>query len=320
MVTRLFSSKSSSGGGSQASSKRAQQQPPPPPPPAFHKPKLSFSSIGKPPRRQRPTNLPLCNTPSTSPPRVPQHSSKTPPASTFRNAGLPSPSHQAALGAEEQGRGYYEDGGAGYLDHLTRARSDESLLWTAEEEASALVAELRASLNCSNGTNASNINNAASDNSINTAGRLLTSTHQYRPHHYQHRDTFNPYLLKTNTAPLANGSGYPPMRGYSDSSTAQQGSMLPPQVNPFQRSFSVHRRTSEARIAAQKLNESTTSSGHPHRSRSFTDLQSAVELVPLHPHQAKPSPNSKPPHIGGPGLPMKTFGGSWKSLLRGECG
>uniref|UniRef100_A0A6A7FQR2 Caskin-2 n=1 Tax=Hirondellea gigas TaxID=1518452 RepID=A0A6A7FQR2_9CRUS len=389
MVTRLFASKSSSSGSSQ---KSLPQQPPPPPPPASHKPKSPYSpTVGKPPRK-RPTNLPLShssqqnatNRPSPTQPSTTQYpqqhhsSSRTPPGTTFR-PGQPtylrqpfqSRHNQAhvlpnqvthltqnrkdphdAQGSSFTYTSFAEPGPTfNYMD-LTRTRSDESLLWTAEEEASALVAELRASLNCNNNTN--------SDNSINCVGRYNSGTvspvdssshrglnpYQFRRESVQNEEDNQPRSgvrhRTSNACMLPEGEI---VRSDRHNNIAEPSGGHPnlyvPQNNPFQRSFSVHRRSSDAKIAAQKLNHVP-----PLRSHSFTDIQSAVELMPLHSRSAESTDSSNlPSPIGGSSLGgssglsvsgsingcsetmqahqsvgcgphLKTFGGSWKSLLR----
>ena len=351
MVTRLFARSS---GNSHAS--HTPPNDPPPPPPASHKPKFPISStVGKPPRR-RPTNLPLAGVGSSrqfsispqSPPTShhPIHSSRTPPASTFRNAGLQPPSsHTGRTGYLATGEVTDENNPwhqpypgvfTGYNLDLTRARSDESLLWTAEEEATALVAELRASLSCNSGNAAgvaSNCN-AASDTSINTLGRYSHNPQQHHtevavaplPNFNSQQRSKNSYLFHHQPIDGIHRCGSNQPAGGDQTSHVGQFTnavevcaqfQCPPArlPNPFQRSFSVHRRPSDARSAAQKLNlqSSSCSSSQPLRSHSFTDLQSAVELMPLHTaatKQASPAAEQ--------GSSLQSFGGSWKSLLRGE--
>ena len=381
MVTRLFSSKSSSSSSSsQKSSKQASGGAPPPPPPQSHKPKLPFTAnVGKPPRK-RPTNLPLSQassqvTNAAKPPHIlppqrqsshPPYSSKTPPPSTFRQTqpfvGPPDFLANGAGGCRTSQvmdnnstyTSFNEDGPTyNYLD-LARTRSDESLLWTAEEEASALVAELRASLTCNNTTN--------SDNNLSRVGRHSTieiiqdsstkstlNPYQYRPEYIscsrQNSKGFNSNSGQVYNPPIAPQVG-----------TATRFPPLQQQQNPFQRSLSVHKRDSDARNAAQKLNGSP-----PFRSHSFTDLQSAgVEMVPLAGSGSHLDEGSQPSCLGssnsgghivhrsrlgstgglsvsgsnikingsydknvekpnsGFGPPLRNFGGSWKSLLRGK--
>ena len=293
MVTRLFASKSAN------SSSR--DKTPPPPPPASHKPKSPFlPTIGKPPRK-RPTNLPIANGGGQCRPPHGPSSSKTPPAATFRAPSLETAGH---AGCRPQGHQPAADRSSvtleGYMD-LTRTRSDESLLWTAEEEASALVAELRASLS----------GNTASDNSINRSSfDPCPSSKSFPNNPYLYKNSFPQHSPAAEVVPIV-----PP----------RPTCHVIPQQNPFQRSFSVHKRSTEAREAAQKLSQVP-----PPRCHSFTDLQSAVELLPLQsgpcgsPLSATASrlggsgnlTESKP--VGGASPRLKSFGGSWKSLLRGK--
>lgn len=342
MVSRLFASKNSSSQSGQKNS--GSQGTAPPPPPASHKPKSPFlSTIGKPPRK-RPNNLPLSQPPPQNKQAThrSQYSSKTPPASTFRvpsplkhhsGRGLacanPLPGQQKLSASPPHPQSTYlsfTEGGPtySYLD-LTRARSDESLLWTAEEEASALVAELRASLNS---------NSVSSDNNIHVTGKHMPSgTIQ------EINRKLNPYQFRPESSASSNEAV---ANRFPTKSPIVPPSPRDTENNPFQRSFSVMKHTSDARVAAQKLNHSP-----PLRSLSFTDLQSAVELVPLS-HGAAGASSKLPVAgaTGGPPLrgsfsgsgnlnfshsgqpdniqrqmsapPLKTFGGSWKSLLRGK--
>ncbi|KAF2364554.1 hypothetical protein FHG87_004687 [Trinorchestia longiramus] len=350
MVTRLFSSKNSS---SQSSHKNTSSNGPPPPI-ASQKPKSPFfSTIGKPPRK-RPTNLPLSHSqckPSVTQnnplPHRSQYSSKTPPASTFRSPHSVHLKPNTSYGqASASGTGRHPlqqqaasppfhlpstylsfadaDPNYGCMD-LVRARSDESLLWAAEEEASALVAELRASLNCNSVSSDNNLN---SSSKIQAMGPAKDNSHKLNP--YQYRPEQNDKRISNADEFSENGQHHVKVQNVSsptDSTSSGEG-------NPFQRSFSVHKRNSEARLAAEKLNHSP-----PLRSFSFTDLQSAVELVPLKrptgDHGARlpcsedavlgvscsgslscchAPPNALRHQFSEP--PLKTFGGSWKSLLR----
>ncbi|XP_018015356.1 uncharacterized protein LOC108672229 isoform X2 [Hyalella azteca] len=357
MVTRLFASKNSSSQSSRKNS--APNDPPPPPPPASNKPTKTtfFSSIGKPPRK-RPTNLPLSQ-PKAGQQHPPQsyrsqYSSKTPPASTFRAPGHLRPSHtdcgHASASASSCGgrlpiqqqacaqprpthlpSTYLSfadsDSNSSYLD-LIRARSDESLLWTAEQEASALVAELRASLNC---------NSVSSDNNLNSLGKQGNFAIGKETNH-----KLNPYQLRpertddsddVGSGGLVDGGKHHDQVQYIYSSS--NDALGSADSNPFQRSFSVQKRNSDARLAAQKLNHLP-----PPRSLSFTDLQSAVELLPLNrPDHCRLLPDKDEESAmgvscsgslscchtaAGPGThrdllcesPLRNFGGSWKSLLR----